>query len=365
MTTRTILGSLANQSRPCLGQPGGNKILTVANFLGNRGSNKENQVENVKKIKPTTVTPRYGVKKSNKKICVEVEPMEVEEKLPEGVIDIDADSEDMTACAEYARDITVYLRALEPEHAVRENFLEGAQLTSKMRSLLVDWLVSVHHQFDLVPETLFICINLLDRYLAARARHTGREELQLVGLTCLLLAAKMEEILLPSMEDWLYSTDNAYTEPELRAMELNILSALNFRLAPPIALTFLRRYSRAGDVDVLEHALSKYILELSLLDYGQTSSPPSLAAAAALHLSLVLLEPPGSAVWSPSLQHHTGRTSAELLPTVQRMAVVLGQAASHRLQAVREKFSSRRLRRVAVIAETSQQFVEERLSGLG
>ena len=34
-----------------------------------------------------------------------------------------------------------------------------------MRAILVDWLVEVHLKFKLVPETLYLTVNLIDWYL--------------------------------------------------------------------------------------------------------------------------------------------------------------------------------------------------------
>lgn len=43
--------------------------------------------------------------------------------------------------------------------------LEGQnEINARMRRVLVDWLVDVHLNFKLLHETLFICINLIDRY---------------------------------------------------------------------------------------------------------------------------------------------------------------------------------------------------------
>merc|ERR1739842_82222 len=78
---------------------------------------------------------------------------------------------------------------------------------------------------------------------------------------------------------------------EIRQMELRIIRALNFDLCQPIALNFLRRYSKAGDVDVLQHSLAKYTLEVCLLDYNLVSTPGSLLAAASFAESGNCLEP--------------------------------------------------------------------------
>ena len=378
MTTRTILGNVQNVANNIpIAQQGG-KILQVANWLTGKvtSQNKENIVGNVVKqqseVKPT---PRYGVKKSHKKLCVEQpQPMEIDiptkednkqvhevSAVPEGVIDIDKEETDVNACGEYAREIYAYLKSLEIRDPIRENYLDGHDITSKMRSLLIDWMVSVHQQFELAQETLFLSINILDRYLQVEVERTPRDKLQLVGVSSLLLACKVEEIYLPSIEDFVYSTDNAYTEAELKAMEIHMLKILNFDLNTPISLSFLRRYSKAGDVDVLEHTLAKYILELSLLDFGQASLPPSLAAAAALQLSLQLLEPEVKEPWNRSLQYHSGYTSPMLTSIVKRMAVVLTNSEGHRLQAVRQKYSSSKYRRVALIRELGAEFIKKRV----
>ena len=373
MTTRTILGSIQNVSQARPSQQGG-KILQVANWLtGKAGNNVANGKENIVQKLDKQAQKQHGVRRTNKRHCVETDqPMEIDvvpekiaktviKTLPEGVIDIDKEETDVNACAEYARDIYAYLRTLERVNPVRENYLEGQDITSKMRSLLVDWIVSVHQQFELAQETLFLAINILDRYLQEEVERTSRDDLQLVGVTALLLACKMEEIYLPSVDDFVYSTDNAYTDAEIRAMEVHMLATLRFDLSSPISLSFLRRYSKAGDVDVLEHTLAKYILELSLLDFGQVALPPSLAAAAALNLSLRLLEPELTEPWNASLQYHSGLTSGLLTSISRRMAVVLTNSQAHKLQAVRQKYSSRKYRRVALIKELGPEFIKKQV----
>ena len=44
-------------------------------------------------------------------------------------------------------------------------------INEKMRAILVDWLIEVHYKFKLLPETLFLTINLIDRYLEKEVIH--------------------------------------------------------------------------------------------------------------------------------------------------------------------------------------------------
>ena len=76
------------------------------------------------------------------------------------------------------------------------------ELNSTMRSILIDWMVEVHMKFRLLPETLYLCINILDRYLSCVP--VPRKRLQLVGVTSLLVACKYEEIYPPEVKDCVY-----------------------------------------------------------------------------------------------------------------------------------------------------------------
>ena len=86
-----------------------------------------------------------------------------------------------------------------------------------MRAILVDWIIEVHLKFKLLPETLFITVSLIDRYL--EQTQIKRTNLQLVGVTAMLIASKYEEIYAPEVRDFVYITDNAYTKDEILLME--------------------------------------------------------------------------------------------------------------------------------------------------
>merc|ERR1712105_369257 len=236
-------------------------------------------------------------------------PMEAElvdegRRIPEGVKDIDAeDSSNPQLCTEYALEIYAYLKQLEKRGSVRPDFLSGCPTPDKMRSVLVDWLVEVQIQFKLLQETLFLTVNTIDRFLALEGKTLHRSKLQLVGVAAMFLMSKIEEVYAPAVSDFVYITDNAYDEAEIRQMELRIIRALNFDLCQPIALNFLRRYSKAGDVDVQQHSLAKFSLEVCLLDCGLVGVPGSLLASASLCLSLLLLDGANTldTVWTDTL----------------------------------------------------------------
>lgn len=91
-----------------------------------------------------------------------------------------------------------------------------------MRTILTDWLIDVHLKFDLLPETLFLTVNLIDRYLEKGPR-VEKSKFQLVGIAALFIACKYEEIYPPEVKDLIYVCDNAYNKKELFEQEGNIL----------------------------------------------------------------------------------------------------------------------------------------------
>lgn len=157
-----------------------------------------------------------------------------------------------------------------------------------MRSVLMDWLIQVHHRFSLLPETLFLCVNYIDRFLSCKIVSLGK--LQLVGATAIFVAAKYEEINCPSVNEIVYMVDGGYTVDEILKAERFMLSMLQFELGWPGPMSFLRRISKADDYDLETRTLAKYFLEVTIMDERFVGSPPSYIAAGAHCFARLLLK---------------------------------------------------------------------------
>ena len=103
-----------------------------------------------------------------------------------------------------------------------------SDINESMRAILVDWMVEVHLKFKLLSETLFLTVNIIDRYLSLKG--ISRQRLQLVGVAAMLISTKYEEIYPPTVKDFVYITDEAYTKEEVLEMESDILQTLDFDL---------------------------------------------------------------------------------------------------------------------------------------
>lgn len=136
-------------------------------------------------------------------------------------IDVNDEANQMLV-SEYVNDIYSYMYNLEQQFPVNQDYLsKQIEVSPKMRTVLMDWINEVHLQFRLVPETFYMTVAIVDRYLQA-VKTTTRANLQLVGVTALFLASKYEELFPPEIKDFVYITDDTYTKKQILDMERHI-----------------------------------------------------------------------------------------------------------------------------------------------
>ncbi|CAI7922824.1 unnamed protein product, partial [Closterium sp. NIES-54] len=231
------------------------------------------------------------------------------------VRDIDS-SPDPQLCGRYVADIYGHLRAAEQRSQPRADYMEAVQkdVNSGMRTVLVDWLVEVAEEYKLVPDTLYLTCAYLDSFLSA---HTvSRSQLQLLGISCMLIASKFEEIYAPQVDEFCYITDNTYTRHEVLQMESRVLNHLAFDLSKPTTKSFLRRYIRVAQASLKDPSLkleflSNFFSELALTDYSCLRFKPSCLAASAVLLAKLTLFPT-LPPWTAALAACSGYACADL-----------------------------------------------------
>ncbi|XP_050074536.1 G2/mitotic-specific cyclin-B-like [Anopheles maculipalpis] len=255
------------------------------------------------------------------------------QKLLESIENIDVnDGWNPMLVSEYVNDIYNYLNQLEsrPGYALRENFLEGhKEISHKMRTILIDWINEVHHQFKLDIDTYHMTVSLIDRYLQ-KVKTVPKKKLQLVGVTAMFIASKYEELFPPEIHDFVFITDDTYQKHQILEMEKEMVRALDFNLGKPLPTHFLRRFSKAAKASDVNHVLAKYLIELASVDYTTAHYKPSEIAAAALYISLYLFplssedgNNSSGLIWTKTLEHYTHYNVRGLSPIVQRLANVI------------------------------------------
>lgn len=365
VSQRAALGEISNKA-------------AVKKVLKDGVSNKPSRVPITKaKVAETTNTHRQVTKlkqeaarlpKVEKKVEEPQSPMPMDmsansmgeeafskQLLALNVQDIDKDDHDNPQLvSQYVNDIYEYMRTLERTYPIKLHYLDGMQVNGRMRGILIDWLIQVHLRFHLLQETLYLTVAIIDRFL--QVQEVCRQKLQLVGVTAMLIASKYEEMYAPEIADFVYITDNAYSKLDIRKMECHMLKTLDFNLGRPLPLHFLRRNSKAGEVDATKHTLAKYLIELTLVDYESVHFAPSQVAAAALCLSIRLLD---NADWSDTLSFYSKYTESELRPILKRLADLLQKAGTGKLTAIKTKYQSSKFMKISLLPELQSKVVAE------
>ncbi|KAJ5779465.1 hypothetical protein N7457_007185 [Penicillium paradoxum] len=268
----------------------------------------------------------------------------VKDALNDAVQDLDTeDLDDPLMAAEYVVEIFEYLKDLEIMTLPNPDYIDHQpDLEWKMRGILVDWLIEVHTRFRLLPETLFLAVNIIDRFLSAEV--VALDRLQLVGVTAMFIASKYEEVLSPHVANFSHVADETFSDKEILDAERHVLATLEYNMSFPNPMNFLRRISKADNYDIQTRTLGKYLMEISLLDHRFMGYPQSHISAAAMYLARLILE---RGPWDATLAHYAGYTEEEIDPVFQLMVDYLHRPVSH--EAFFKKYASKKFLKASIL----------------
>ena len=241
---------------------------------------------------------------------------------------------------EYFSDIFKYFFEIESTYLPIPNYMDSQNdINEKMRGILNDWLIEVHLKYKLVPDTMYLTINLIDRYLSKKK--VLRTKLQLVGVTAMFIASKYEEIFPPEAKDFVYITDNACNKKELLDMEIDMLTTLNFDITFPSQYRFLELYKQVLNLSDIMFNYSYYLLDLCLISYKMIKYKFSELAATAVLISIK--------IFKGVLDNFekTGYKENQLTNCCKDMCNILQNSEKNNLPAVRKKFSLGKFMEVA------------------
>ncbi|XP_075908113.1 G2/mitotic-specific cyclin-B2-like isoform X2 [Petromyzon marinus] len=252
----------------------------------------------------------------------------------------------MCSEANYANDLYLYMMRRHQHQQFRVSDVPQA-LTQRMRGLLVDWLVQVQVYFDMSEETLYLAVYLLNAYLRVAEVHVPT--LQLLGMTCLYVACKMEESSVPEVHMLCYLMEHTYRKEQLLRMERLLLERLKFSLYYVQPLHLLQVLLHLSDACQEINFLSTYLMELSLSDVDSVTFGAMQLAAGALCLARhVMLEyrqgvmsiGDGETAWTDTLSYYSSYSERLLYRCMHRMSSLVLGVQSSRLRSSYAKFSA-------------------------
>ncbi|KAL3357747.1 hypothetical protein AABB24_018115 [Solanum stoloniferum] len=267
-------------------------------------------------------------------------------KPKEQIVDIDAaDVNNELAVLEYVEDIYNFYKLAESETRVHDYIDSQPEISEKMRAILIDWLIEVHHKFELNPETLYLTINIVDRYLAVET--SSRRELQLVGISAMLIASKYEEIWAPEVNDFVCIADKTYSHEQVLSMEKQILGKLEWYLTVPTPYVFLVRFIKASLPDSDMENMAYFLAELGLMNYATVIYCPSMIAASAVYAARNTLNQ--TPFWNGTLKLHTGFSESQVIECARQLVSYHSEATNHKLKVIYKKYSNSERGAVALL----------------
>ncbi len=196
---------------------------------------------------------------------------------------------------DYACEIHAYMKKIE---TVNKNALSAHKITTQHRARMVDWMIEVLTNFKCDEQTFFSAVNILDRYLKEKRPARELSELHIIGVTCMFLASKNEDIY-PLRMSMVYEKIGHKKLPieTIKNYERDILATLDYMLNIPTSYDFLTTYLKklypkpdTPDRQLIEK-MAVYLAKMTLHDYELcTSKKPSLLAVSELYVSLKICE---------------------------------------------------------------------------
>ncbi|CAK7268429.1 hypothetical protein SEPCBS57363_003089 [Sporothrix epigloea] len=197
------------------------------------------------------------------------------------------------ASDEYLEDILQHMHHMEDETLPDVNLIDmQREIQWFMRPYLIDFIVEAHAAFTLLPETLFLTVNLLDRYCSKRVVY--KQHYQLVGCAALLIAAKYgdKKDRVPQINELNNMCCGLYDAGMFTQMEMHVLNTLEWNIGHP-TVDFFSQLIVADERDdrEVEH-MASYISEIALYSRDFVSTKPSTMARASLALGRAILGRP-------------------------------------------------------------------------
>ncbi|XP_057210169.1 G1/S-specific cyclin-E2-like isoform X2 [Triplophysa rosa] len=191
-----------------------------------------------------------------------------------------------------SEDVWVKMLSKEMKYKHNKNSLcRHPSVQPKMRAVVLDWLMEVCESYTLHRQTFYLAQDYFDRFMSTQ-NDVQKDRLQLVGITALFVASKMEEIYPPKIAELAFVTDGACLEEDILQMELIMLKALNWDLYPETVVSWMKLYIQMASVYdftdplVPQFAQGTYIqitqlLDLCILDVNSLDFKYGVLAAAA------------------------------------------------------------------------------------
>lgn len=190
---------------------------------------------------------------------------------------------------EYRNDLIFNLKALEGDSLPNAAMIDmQPEIEWFMRPFLLDFILDTHLTFKLSPSTLFLAVNLVDRYCSRRV--VSKKHYQLVGCTSLWIASKFEDKKshIPQLNELISMCCNVYEDVMFLQMEGHILNTIEWQVTHASVESFLQLLLGSKCSPVLS-SIAHYLAEVSMYHKDFFAFRPSVIANCCVALASHIL----------------------------------------------------------------------------
>jgi len=160
----------------------------------------------------------------------------------------------------------------------------------KMRAILIDWLVEIHYKLELKEETFYTAIYIMDAYLSKKI--IKKNKFQLLGITSLLIASKLNEMFVGRIKNYSIFTDNAFSTEEIINMESDISKTLEFDFLFPTPIIFYEIIAINTGLknDLYKYKFGEFLIQNFLIDSKSFKYKYSIISFSSFYLLMKLFK---------------------------------------------------------------------------
>ncbi len=206
---------------------------------------------------------------------------------------------------QYGNDILEYDKIMDKKYRIHSSFIKGKKVTTAIRHRMVDWMLEVFSCLNSEYFVFFRAVDLMDRYLEKSKKNLCDNDIHLIGLTCIYIALKEEDIYPLRL---CYIEENIghskFTSKEILEVEKDILKDIEFEILNISTYDFIlelfnhfiienkikiHRLNLFKYIDSLKN-ISYFLCKLACMLYRFTSYLSSLKAVSIIICSFNILK---------------------------------------------------------------------------
>lgn len=266
------------EDEPSIGKENKKKQISLRQRLKAPKPSKQKQIH--LDIQTMRVTPKIEFKSIPSALMLKEAPLDHELWS-----NTQMEEDDPRLIPQLSSQIYRYLRRVECLHEAGANYLSRqSEIDAGKRSISIDWLLRLSHEMRLKRDTFYLATSMIDRYLELKV--IPLNQLDKLTLSCLFCAAKYEEMVFPTIKDFVYLSDNTLTEDDIFGWEVHILETLGWRMTHCHPMTFIDELAKGMNLAPRMYHFAQFLVEIMIYKGYNCQYKNSLIGSSVLYICL-------------------------------------------------------------------------------